>query len=60
MLSDQDLHCILQGIAVQNIVKLKKRLPETPKTRNGLIQMVRMGKSAGQKGLRCLDSCLPS
>ena len=46
--SNQDLHCLLIGIPVQNIVKVKNP-PETPQTRDVLIQIIWMYKSAGQK-----------
>ena len=46
--SDQDLPCLLVGSPMQNIVKIKNP-PETPQTRNGLVQIIRMNKSTGQK-----------
>ena len=42
--SVQGLHCLLTGISIRNRIK-RKRTPDTPKIRNGLIQMIRMDKS---------------
>ena len=46
--SDQDLHCLLTEISVKSAVKIENP-PEKPKTRNGIIQMIRMDKSTSQK-----------
>ena len=48
MASGQGLHCLLTEISMENAVKMKTST-KTPKTRNGLIQMIRMDKSTGQK-----------
>ena len=50
--SHQDLHCLLTEISMENSVKMKN-LPETLKTKNGLIQMIRMNKSTSQKESKC-------
>ena len=42
--SDQRLHCLLTEISMDNAVKMKI---STPKTRNGLIQMITMEQSPG-------------
>ena len=42
--SDQDLNCLLTEIFMENGVKIN-----TPKTRNGFIQMIGMDKSNGKK-----------
>ena len=39
-LSDQGLHCLLTGISMRNIIK-QNTLTETPKIKNGLIQVIR-------------------
>ena len=49
--SDQDLHCLLTEISMENTVKMEKNPLETHKTRNGLIRMIRMDKSTGQKSV---------
>ena len=48
MVSDQVPHCLLAEISMENIVKIKHP-PKPPKTRNGLIQIIKMDKSTGQK-----------
>ena len=45
--SDQDLHCLLTGISTQNRIKWKST-PDTPKIGNGLIRLIRLGKSTWQ------------
>ena len=47
MATDQGLCCLVTEISMKNTVKMKYQ-PITPKTRNGLIQMIRMGYSIGQ------------
>ena len=42
--SDEDMHCLLVGISMISTVKVKSSL-EIPKTKNGLIQMIRMENS---------------
>ena len=46
-----DIHCLLMRISMQNTVKVKM-LTRNPKTRNGLVQMIKTDKSTSQKGLR--------
>ena len=53
--SDQGLHCLLTEISMENAVKMKTS-QETPKTRNGLTQMIRMDTSAGQKWIKYLSN----
>ena len=48
---DQGLHCLLTRISVQNKMKWK-HLPDTPKTRNGFIQMIRLDKSTNQERVK--------
>ena len=50
MASKRGLHCLCTAISMDVIVKMKNP-PETPKTRNGLIQMIRMDNSTGQTGV---------
>ena len=50
--SELGLHCLITEISTENAGKIKKQPPETPKTRNGLIQMIRMDKSICQKWLK--------
>ena len=40
-MSDLDLHCLLNGISIQN--KMKMNILGTPKTELGLIQYIRLG-----------------
>ena len=47
--SYQGLHCLLKKIYMESAVKMIKHPPETLKTMNGLIQMIRMDKSTGLK-----------
>ena len=42
--SDQGLHCFLTGISIKNMIKMKKYTRD-PLMKNGLIQLIRMGKS---------------
>ena len=49
--SDQGLHYLLTEISKENPVK---NVPETPKTRNGLIQVIRMDKSTGQNRVKVI------
>ena len=44
--SDLGQHCLPKRISFQNTVKVNS--PGTPKSRNGLIQMLRMDKSIEQ------------
>ena len=46
--SELGLHYFLTGTTMQITINGKHPL-ETPKTRNGLIQMIKMDKSTGQK-----------
>ena len=39
--SDRGLHCLLTGISIRNKMKWKST-PETPKSGNGLVQLIRM------------------
>ena len=39
--SDQDLHCLLTGISMQNTIQMNTS-PRTPKIKNVLIKMVRI------------------
>ena len=48
---DEGLRCLLTEISVQNTVKMKTST-RTPKTRNGLVQMIKIDKSAYRKGSR--------
>ena len=48
-MSDQGRHCMLIEISMENAVKMKTTYHKNPKNRNGLIQVVRMGKTTGQK-----------
>ena len=49
--SDQYLHCLLTEISMEMQQK-SKQPSETSKTRNGIIQMMRMDKSSGQKRVK--------
>ena len=51
MVSDQDLCCLLTRISMQNTLKIEHPL-ETPETRNGLTQMIRMDQSTSQKRVK--------
>ena len=42
------VYCLLIGIPMQNTAK------ETPKSRNGIIQIIRMDKSTGEKRVKKL------
>ena len=55
---DQDIHvhCLLTEVSMRKMKKWKHP-PETPDTRNGLIHMIRIDKSSGQK--RVNGSSLP-
>ena len=46
--SEQCLHCLFAGISMQNTTNMKTST-RTPKTRNGLIQIIRMKKFTGLK-----------
>ena len=41
--SEQGQYCLFTGVSIQNTIKMK-HLPGTPKTRNGLIRMIRIDK----------------
>ena len=45
--SDQGLHCLLREITI--VIKMLNYPPETSKSGNGFIQVIRMDKSTGQK-----------
>ena len=50
--SDQGLYSLLTGISIQNRIKQnRKSTPDTPKTGNGLIQLIRMASPQGKCGL---------
>ena len=50
---DQDQHCLLTGISKQNTIEMKT-FTRIPKTRNKLVQIIRMDQSTSRKGLQCL------
>ena len=50
---DQNLHCLLTEISMENAVKMKTPT-RNPITRNRLILMIRMDKSTDHKGLSTL------
>ena len=50
--SGQGLHNLLSEISMENAKKWKHP-PETPKTKNGLIRIIKMDKSTGQKRVSC-------
>ena len=54
---DQDLHCLLSGISMQNTVEVKL-FTRISKTTDRLIQMKRMDKSNGwsTRPVRVMDS----
>ena len=51
--SEQDQHCLLTVISMQNTVKIKAGIP---KTRNGHIQMIRTDKSTSQKWIKAMQA----
>ena len=57
MAADQDLHCLLTEISMENAVKIKTSTRD-PKTRNELIQMTRMDKSTVQNWVKELLKCV--
>ena len=54
-LSDQDLHYLLTGICIRNLIKYKST-PYTPKIGNGLVQSIRMEESTKQIWVKCFVS----
>ena len=47
--SELGLHCLLTEISIENAVKINP--PDIPQPGNGLVQMIRMDKSTGQKSV---------
>ena len=47
----QGLYCLLTGISMRSTIKVKI-FTRNSKTTNGLVQMIRMDKSVGQKRLK--------
>ena len=58
--AEQSLHCLLTEISMENAVKNKRHPPETPNSRNKLVQMIKLDKSTGQRAynLYHCDTCL--
>ena len=50
-MSDQGSDCFLTRISMQNTVKVKT-FARNPKTRNGLIHVIKIGKSSAQKEVK--------
>ena len=45
--SNQDLHCLLTGMSIQNNIKMKST-SDTPPFEDGFVQLIRMDKSIRQ------------
>ena len=46
--SEQGLHCLHTGISIKNKIKMKK-FTRHPLKKNGIVQLIRMGKSTWRK-----------
>ena len=55
---DESQHFLRDGISMQNIYKKNETVTRTPKNRNGLIQMIRLDKSTGQKRVELIKFTL--
>ena len=61
VIPEQRLHSLFTGMSMENTIKTKKKKKNPTKnlkTRNGLIQMIRMDWSTGKKRGILNDSCV--